>query len=406
MTTTSRFALCLCSALGAGVWSAPPARAGGFLIYEMSAEAMGKASAVSASTQEPAAVWFNPAALVTQGHGISISGVAVLARSKFEPASGEPEVTTEPGRFVLPTIFASARAHERVAVALGVYPSFGLSVTWPENWLGAEDAIKASIQTVNFNPTLAVSLLPQLSLGAGVQIIRGAAELKNALPAVVGGTATLGGGTWGVGANAALLYRALPDRLHFAFGYRSRVKMSFDGRVDFDPHPDFAPSLPDQAGGVDITLPDIFTFGVMWRPIPSLTLTFDPNLVLWSTFERLVIDFESVEDRVLERNNHNAVTLRLGADWATPQPGLSARIGFIFDQNPAPSETLAPSLPDGNRLDFALGVGYRWNWLKADLGYLFVYFLPAESTTGREGPEGTYRSIAQLFGLTLSALFP
>jgi long-subunit fatty acid transport protein len=99
------------------------------------------------------------------------------------------------------------------------------------------------------------------------------------------------------------------------------------------------------------------------------------------------------------------VTLRLGVDWATPKPGLSARAGFIFDQNPAPSETLAPSLPDGNRLDFALGLGYRWSWLKADVGYLLVYFLPAEATTGREGPEGTYRSLAQLFGLTLSALF-
>jgi long-chain fatty acid transport protein len=381
------------------------ARAGGFLIYEMSAEAMGKASAVSASTQEPAAVWFNPAALITQGHGVSLSGVAVLAGSRFEPADGRPEVETKPGRFLLPTVFATARAHERVAVAFGVFPSFGLSVTWPEDWLGREHTIKASIETVNFNPTVAVSILPELSLGAGLQLIRGAVQLINALPEVVGGTATLGAGTWGVGANAGLLYRPLLEKLHLAFTYRSRAKMAFDGRVDFDPHPDFARSLPDQTGGADITLPDILSLGVMWRPAPSVTLTVDPNLVLWSTFDRLVIDFESVEDRILERNSRNTVTLRLGVDWDTPKPGLSARAGFIFDQNPAPAETLAPSLPDGNRLDFGLGLGYRWQWLKADVGYLFVYFLPAEARTGREGPEGTYRSIAQLFGLTVSALF-
>jgi long-chain fatty acid transport protein len=386
-------------------FGAAPARAGGFLIYEMSAEAMGKASAVSASTQEPAAVWFNPAALVNQGHGFSLSGVGVLARTRFQPADGSDEVKTKPGRFVLPTVFASARAHERVAVGLGIFPAFGLSVTWPEDWLGREHTIKAAIETVNFNPTVAVSLVPQLSLGVGVQIIRGAVELQNALPAVVGGTATIGGGSWGVGANAGLLYKALPERLHLAFTYRSRVKLSFDGRVDFDPHPDFEPSLPDQGGGADITLPDILTLGVMWRPVPSVELTFDPNLVLWSTFDRLVIDFESVADRILERHSKNTVALRLGVDWATPQPGLSARLGFIYDQNPAPPETLAPSLPDGNRLDFGAGVGYRWRWLKADVGYLLVYFLPAEATTGREGPEGTYRSIAQLFGLTVSALF-
>ncbi len=381
------------------------ARAGGFLIYDLSAEALAKGSAVSASTAEPAAVFFNPAALAYQGHGVSLSGVGVLARSRFEPADGRPEVKTNPGRFLLPTLFATVRAHERVALGLGVFPAFGLSVSWPADWLGAEHTIKASIQTVTVNPTVSVALAPQLSLGAGLQAVRGAVELSNALPAVVGGTATLGGGTWGFGANVGLLYRTLPDRLHLAFTYRSRAKLSFDGRVDFDPHPDFEPSLPDQGGDAEITLPDILSLGLMWRPVPSITLTFDPNLVLWSTFDQLVIDFESAPDRILERNSRNTVTLRLGFEWATPQPGLSARAGFIFDQNPAPAETLAPSLPDGNRLDFGIGLGYRQGWLKADVGYLFVYFLPAEARGGREGPEGTYKSIAQLMGLTLSALF-
>jgi len=36
-----------------------------------------------------------------------------------------------------------------------------------------------------------------------------------------------------------------------------------------------------------------------------------------------------------------------------------------------------------------------------DLGYLLVYFLPTESTTGVEGPVGTYNSIAHLIGLTV-----
>jgi long-chain fatty acid transport protein len=407
MTPFIRTGGCLAAwvAVAALVAHSSPVRAGGFLIYDLSAEAIGKASAVSASTSEPAAVWFNPAALAYQEHGVSLSGVAVLARSRFEPLGGGPEVESEPGRFLLPTFFGTVRLHDRLALGFGFFPAFGLTIAWPEDWLGRESTIKASIETVNFNPTAAVKLLPELSLAAGLQVIRGAVELKNALPAVVGGTATIGAGTWGLGANAALLYRPLPDRFHLALAYRSRAELSFDGRVDFDPHPDFAPSLPDQRGGAGITIPDIFTLGVMWRPAPNLTLTFDPNLVLWSTFDRVVIDFETAPDRILERNSRNTVTLRLGVDWATPAPGLSARAGLIFDQNASPAATLAPSLPDGNRLDFALGLGYRWQWLKADVGYLFVYFLPSKATTGREGPEGTYRTLAQVFGVTVSALF-
>ena len=38
-----------------------------------------------------------------------------------------------------------------------------------------------------------------------------------------------------------------------------------------------------------------------------------------------------------------------------------------------------------------------------DLGSLLVIFLPADSTGGTEGPIGTYRTIAHLLGLTLTA---
>jgi long-chain fatty acid transport protein len=380
------------------------AHAAGFLIYDLSAEALGKGSAVSASTQEPAAVWFNPAALAFMGHGVSASVVGIRARATYEAPDGA-ETSTVNNNHALPTLFANARVHERVALGFGVYPAFGLEIEWPGDWVGKEFTTKARITTVALNPTVAIQIAPALSLAAGFSAVRGVVELENALPAVVGGTSRVGAATWGWAGNAALLYRPLPDVLHFALTYRSRTKLSFDGRADFDPSPDFAPSLPDQGASAEITLPDILSAGVMWRPLPNWTFTFDPNLVFWSTIEELVIDFQSAPTRVLKRDNHASVTLRFGGEWGAPGDGLRLRAGFIFDQNPSPAETLAPSLPDANRLDFGLGVGYKAGAFKADLGYLLVYFLPSESTGGTEGPIGTYRSIAQLLGLTLTAQF-
>jgi long-chain fatty acid transport protein len=391
--------------------TAGPAQAAGFLIYDLSGEALGKASAVTASTREPAAVWFNPAALAFEGHGVSLGAIGVNATAKFTPAapeeggSGGESVKTTPGRFVLPTFFAHAKVHERVAIGFGAYPAFGLSITWPNVWEGRDDAIHAAITTLNLNPTVAVKITDQVSFAVGGSAVRGAVEFENGIPQPVGGSARIGGGTWGFSANAALLYRPLPDVVHLALTYRSRTKLDFKGRVDFDPDPDFARSLPDEAGTATIKLPDILSAGVMWRPVPTWTLTFDPNLVFWSTFDQLKIDFATAPDKIMQRNNKNAVTLRFGAEWATPTPGLALRTGFIFDQNPSPRDTLAPSLPDANRLDFALGVGYGCGWWKADLGYLLVYFLPSKSEGGTEGPIGTYRSLAQLLGLTVSAKF-
>jgi long-chain fatty acid transport protein len=387
----------------------PPASAAGFLVYEMSAEAMGKGSAVSASTREPAAVWFNPAALTEQGHGVSLGGTAVLATTRFEPVGGGDEQESEFGKHFLPTFFGTAKVHEQVALAMGIFPAFAIGIEWPGDWIGNRHTIKAQLETVNFNPTVAVRLLPQLSLGAGFQAVRGGVELITGLPAKIGGTARLGGGDWGFGGNVGLLYQPLPDQLGLALAYRSRVKMEFDGRVDFDPREtDFSPTLVDQGGGADITLPDILTFGVMGRVTPALTLTFDANYTLWSTYDELVIDFEREppeRDQVLRRDNKDSFTLRLGADWATPAEGLAVRAGVIYDQNPSPADTLSPSLPDADRLDFGLGLGYRTGWFKGDLGYLLVYFLPSDAEGGVEGPEGTYRSLAHLIGLTLTAQF-
>ena len=391
------------------VWLPSTTRAAGFLIYDLSAEALGKASAVSASTREPAAVWFNPAALAEQGHGVSVGGTAVLAQARFEPAGGGAEQKSEFGKHFLPVLFGTVKIDEQVALAMGIYPAFAIGIEWPDDWVGRQYTIKANLQTVNFNPTVAVKLLPQLSLGAGFQAVRGGVEFVSGLPDKIGGTARLGGGAWGFGGNIGLLYQPMPDQLGLAFTYRSRVKMEFDGRVDFDPRePDFGPTLVDQGGGADITLPDILTFGIMGRVTPSLTLSFDANYVLWSTYEELRIDFEREppeRDQVMRRDNHNSFTVRLGADWATPAEGWSLRGGFIYDQNPAPADTLAPSLPDAHRLDFAVGVGFKRGWFKGDLGYLLVYFLPSDAEGGIEGPVGTYNTIAHLFGLTLTAQF-
>jgi long-chain fatty acid transport protein len=384
---------------------ATSARASGFLIYDLSGQAIGRASAVSADPNEPAAVWFNPAGLANMaGVGASAGNVFITARSRFSPASGGADTSSERGNFFLPNVFAHASLNDRVALGMGVYTAFGIGIRWPNQWEGREGAIAASLQTVAFNPTVAVKLHPQLSVAAGFDAIRGTVDFTNGLPAIVGGEVRLGGGAWAYGFNVALLYRPLPDRLQVGVTYRSRAKLSFDGQADFSPgNPDFDRMLPDQSGTAAITLPDIITVGVMGRPRPDLTLSFDANLVTWSTYDRIDIHFQSAPGRAIQPEGKNGVTLRVGADWAAPVPGLKLRAGFIFDQGAIPPTGMGPGLPDANRLNPTLGVGYGRGPLAADLGYMLIYFLDSKATSGREGPEGTYHTVAHLIGLTLRA---
>ncbi|HXU84066.1 MAG TPA: outer membrane protein transport protein [Polyangia bacterium] len=383
-----------------------PARASGFLIYDASAEALGKASAVTASTNEPAAVWFNPGALgFMKGGGASVGGNLVLATNTFQPKDGGPEAKAKPARFFLPAIFAEGAVSDRLHLGIAALTAFGLGIHWPQDWVGREATIEASVQTFGINPTAGYRLTDRIGIGAGFQAVRATVDFTNALPAIVGGTVRVGGGTWGYGGNVALMVKVIPETLQLGLTYRSRVKLKFKGRADFDPNPEFASSLPDQGGKADLTLPDIITAGVMWRPTPRLALSFDPDVALWATYDRLVLDFDTAPDKIFERRFHAALTARLGADWTSSVPGLNLRGGLIYDQNPSPKDTLAPSLPDAHRLEAAVGIGYRRGWLKADLAYLFVYFLPSESTGGTEGPIGTYRTISHLIGITVGAQF-
>ena len=198
---------------------------------------------------------------------------------------------------------------------------------------------------------------PRVSVAAGFDAVRSVVDFTNGLPTLIGGDVRLAGGTWGYGFNVAGLYKISPGRLHVALTYRSRVKLDFNnGRANFSPaNPDFAPVLPDQGGTASITLPDIITAGIMGRPRADLALTFDANLVLWSTYDRIDINFQTAPDRAIVSNGRNTVTLRGGADWTFPArwPGLHLRGGLIYDRGAIPSSNLGPGLPDSDRIDVA-----------------------------------------------------
>jgi len=388
-----------------------PCRANGFLIYDISGSGMARASAVTADDEEPAAVWYNPANLAyMKGVSASAGGVFLTSKSSFSPSGGGADTSTNRGNFFLPEFFATARIADRVAVGMGAFSTFGIGISWPEDWVGRQSAIKASLQTLTLNPTVAVMVHPQVSLAAGFDAVRSVVDFTNGLPTIVGGDVRLAGGTWGYGFNVGALYKICPDRLHVALTYRSRVKLAFDdGRAHFSPaNPDFAPTLPDQGGTAALTLPDVITVGVMGRPRNDLALSFDANVVLWSTYDRIDIRFNSAPARAIVPNGHDSFTLRGGADWTFPErwPGLHLRGGLIYDHTAMPSSNLGPGLPDGDRIDVGLGAGYGHGHFRGDLGYLLVVFLPADATGGVEGPVGTYRTTAHLLGLTLTATWP
>lgn len=382
------------------------AHAAGFVIYDQSAEGLGKCSAVVASTKGAEAIWYNPAGLtLLSGYEFQASGIVFINNADFTEKNTGAETKAKTGLYPMPAFFAAGRLSEKIQAGIGIFSAFGLGLSWPEEWLGREDTIKGELVTLTVNPTIAIQLNRQLSLGIGFDVTRAAVDITNGLPSPMDGTLRIGGTSWGYGGNIGLLYRAIPDKFHLGLTYRSRMKLSFSGQADFDlQHPEFSsiPDLQDQVGKSELTFPDIITAGGWYKITPHLSWNLDLTYTLWSTYDREILTFENAPEAIIEHQYRNVFTIRTGVDWAALTPGFHLRMGFLFEQNPAHSEYLTPSLPDGHLLNVSVGAGYEKGPFKGDLGYLFAYLIPPDATTGIQSPEGTYHSTTHVIAATLT----
>ncbi|MCJ7644673.1 MAG: outer membrane protein transport protein, partial [Candidatus Aminicenantes bacterium] len=93
---------------------------------------------------------------------------------------------------------------------------------------------------------------------------------------------------------------------------------------------------------------------------------------------------------------------------------LALRAGIMRDWTPQPTESIDPNLPDANRYALTLGFGYKIGRLLIDVGYQYEKFADRESPNrnitayqfyGINLGAGTYKTMAHLFGISLSYLF-
>lgn len=379
------------------------ATAGGFLVYEPFADSMARGGAQVANANKPTAIWFNPAGLVFQGDfGLTLGALYTTADNSFSPKDGRPDVSAVPGNYVLPHMFVAASPVDWMSIGIGAYSVYGLGTEWPDGWLGRQFGIYSAMTTVSINPTVAFKIGDNLGIGLGADIIRGSVETRSGIPEPIGGEALFGGEGWGYGFNVGVAWRVFPQVFHLGAAYRSRAKMDFTGRIDYSPPPEFERDLIDQDGTGELVVPDIIALGASYWPHPKLELALDGVIVLWNTYDVTKIELADGTPMDQVHNYHASGVVRLGVEWDTPVEGLIVRGGVIYDQSPAPSDRLEPTLPDADQIDFTAGVGYEWQWLAVDLGYQLAWFLPAEATGGEAGPEGTYKTLAHMVGLGLT----
>lgn len=394
---------------------APAAHAAGFAVDTQGSKAAGMATAVVANIDDPSAVFYNPAGMLsTDGVQAQVGVTLVAPTLHYTPRSSDPAPVLEQGvtttnQFGIsppPHAFITAKLGDNLALGMGVFTNFGDALHWPPAWEGRFRALSTALTTFDANPSVALRVSDRIRVGVGAQAVVGTIEVVRKLNFIdTEATTDVTGSAVGFGYNAGVQVDAVKDVLSFGFAFRSGVLLKFRGTAHFETPPiEFANQTPtadllkDQSLTSQLRTPNTAMLGVSFRPVHDLTLAADVHYYRWSSVQQIAVSFENPTlDQVLPKRWHDTFNFHLGAEYRLTS-SLSLRAGAVYDPTPEPVDTLTPDLPDSNRLKATVGVGYARERMQFDLGYQFVYLLPVHSTAPVY--EGDYSGSAHVVGLT------
>jgi long-chain fatty acid transport protein len=440
------------------VWLPAVAEGQGFGIYEQGACVMSRGGAgVAEPCDDGSAVYLNPAG-VTGPKGMLISGGAtfVFGSGSFTSDRG---MTSEldSGVAAPPHAYLVYRASDKLAVAVGLYTPYGLSIKWPLDFGGRFISYDSSLKTFYVQPTLAYAVSDAVSVGGGLTIATSSVELRRRqdLASVPLGTipgATFGllvdnqadfldtslsaSGATGIGANFGVIVKA-HDRLRIGARYLTHVQLSYDGKSNFTPiagsyrvtkqNPLGLPvgtpldslvsqvvgAVQNQDAGTELDMPAQLVVGLSVHANPRLKIFADYQWIGWSAFDTVTIDFSNPvpADEQLVQNYRDTNAVRVGTEFQAA-PTLRVSGGYFYNQAAAPDETVTPLLPEARRNHVTAGVG--WNFASSmtlDVAYQFVRHADRRGRIVNPAPgelptvalnSGVYRSRADLLGITLT----
>jgi long-chain fatty acid transport protein len=322
--------------------------------------------------------------------------------------------------FYPPHVYISYTLQNNIAFGVGFFAPYGLGTEWPEDWVGRYLAVKTDLQSFYINPTVAYRINDQFSIGAGFSYIIGNVELNQRVPtystllpptpATNDGYVTLKGDGTGFSFNAGVLYKAT-EQVALGLSYRSLATIEYEGDAIFTEMQALNSFFPGGTGKTELPMPADLKAGVAFMANENLTVEADFEYVFWNAYKELKLDIPDGPDFPLtgeplqtasvdKKDYKNSYLVRLGGEYRMEK--LALRLGFVYDMTPVPDESLEPLLPDADRLEGIIGLGYQFSpKFRVDAAYQYIKASERSVSNPPNEFPGTYNNTANLFGLTL-----
>jgi len=350
--------------------------AGAYKIPENSISATALSAAFVANANGAAATYYNPANMVfdTKGHKIeaALTGIS-LSEIKFEgtvptAGSGVPDSsgsTSESEFFAVPTLhYVSPMIGDFRFGASLVVPA-GLSKRWNDQPARGY-ANEFTLQTVEFNPTVAYKITDTLAVGGGVRVVYSSGIVKSASIA----SRDMNGDSIDFGYNLALSYKPIKP-LSLAVTYRSNIDLTEDGTATlyFPDNGHYAgPAIYYGDAKVMVPIPATLALAAAYtfnqEGDYSTTLEVVYERTYWSSYETLDFDYAGSIgpltpsfDLPIPKEWEDTNTIRIGVTQKINDFDVMA--GVAYDESPVPEKTLNFELPDSDAWIFSAGTQYH-----------------------------------------------
>ncbi len=344
--------------LALGLFAAVQAHASGFAV-PTSVVGLSEAGATVADAGPVSSFATNPADMVFfPGTRASLDVVASEPSYKYDGTGASNNL------LIMPNLFVTHRFDDLpLAVGLGITSPYGINATWPTGTFSKQTLPdKNDLRIIDVNPGVAYMILPNLSIGAGL-------DYYQSLSASFPNQSANGGG---VGGNIGLFYTT--ETFNAGLSYRSSADL-----------------------GSNISLPSKLQAGVRYRFTPSFATELDVDWNDWSN------------TRLPGYGNlgwKSALAYRLGLSYHLSQD-LAVRGGLAHEDSPSTGSSIqaAAPAPSSNLVSFGLGIGLgHWHY---DLGASYALSGNASSqVTGSDAVyNGTYKADTFNFGAAISRNF-
>lgn len=362
------FTLCLAVILAT---VAQHASGAGFGLYEGSARGNAMGGALTARADDPSALYYNPAG-ITQLEGVQIMGGATFIAPSAEvetlTPAGAVTTETEDNVWVPPHLYGTYQVNDQLWAGFGMYSRFGLGTEFKSTWPGRFNSYNASIQTLSFNPNVALKLNDKISVAAGLSAMWFDLALERKIP-ILGNELNfkLTGDSIGYGYNAGLRAQ-LMDRVALGVAYQSTVEQEIEGDADI--------TLAKSGATGDVKLPDMVFFGLSVNPVDKLSVEIGAVYTGWSTYDALTVKIKDptllgVTEVTSEKDWDDTWRYVIGAEYAL-NDAWALRVGYVYDQTPVPDRTADYLVPANDRHLYSAGCGYKWNDWTLDLAYTYL----------------------------------